>query len=397
MKKLTVSFLTAVTLTASSLTAGVSVQAKACELPACSNLFTDTIDGLLSQNGVFNADVIYSTEKLYDLQQQEVGCLYDFSVNGENGYAVLVNNEGEFCISEVFLNAENPYKNVRGVKTYPAVSVYMDYFEGQYFDAETGVPYTEAAIETLSEKSFNGGESSVSADAYRVYYQSRTALDDGSYLMCGQHPTYVGIEGYQNICVSIAASNIIGYWDRFKPNLISDFEPGELYNGIYFYSGNCSETDATTRQLAIDMNAGNGTSVAECKSGMTTFCERAGYSVSFTNLTKWSVFTGKTFDYTAAKQKMRSGEPILIFSEGFSAYEISENIANSYDTYIGLTCDANHAMAGFGYLDVTYTFSDGTTETDNFIRVATGQTLQTEGYYNIKTHTINDAISVNIE
>lgn len=53
-------------------------------------------------------------------------------------------------------------------------------------------------------------------------------------------------------------------------------------------------------------------------------------------------------------------------------------------------------MAGFGYLDIVYTMSDGSTSNANFIRVATGQSLRREGYYNIRTHKINDAMSIKI-
>ena len=395
MKKTIVSLLSAITLIAAANT-GKGTFAKACSLPECQNLFTSTLNGLLEDNNVQEAEISYMTEKIYDMDLKELGCLYEFTVNDTQGFAIMIYYEGQFEISEIYLDSENPYKDSQGIKIYPSMSIYLYYMEGVYYDANTNLPYADESVAAISDTAYCGGEAEVVSTGYKVYYSYRTNLDDNSYLLCAQHPDYIGVSGFTNICVAIAAGNIIGYWDRYNPNLISDFEPGELWNGLYFYNSSNIKVDDSIRQLALDMNAGNGTTVAECKSGMTKYCNRAGYSITYTDLMSGNIFTGKSFNYSSAKNKLQSGEPVMIFSEGFSAYEISPNEEEGYDTYIGITCEGNHAMAGFGYLDIVYTMSDGSTNNANFIRVATGQSLRREGYYNIRTHKINDAMSIKI-
>ncbi|MCL2798153.1 MAG: hypothetical protein FWD58_08900, partial [Firmicutes bacterium] len=58
---------------------------------------------------------------------------------------------------------------------------------------------------------------------------------------------------------------------------------------------------------------------------------------------------------------------------------------------------ACHAMAGFGYNEVTYTLTNGTTRTDTYIQVATGLGSKTKGYYNIYYNTqIDECFAITI-
>lgn len=386
MKKALVTTLTAILMLATG-NAGGTV-AKACDIPQCRNLFTTTLNKLLEDNNITEADVSYVTEKVYDMEFNELGCLYDFTVDETSGFALMIYYEGRFEISEIYLDAENPYENCNGIKVYPATSLYLYFENGNYYDALTDLPYTDEAVASISDMAFRGGDEDIESASQRIYYTYHNVVEDW---LCANHPNYTGVSGINNICVAIAAGNIIGYWDRFNPNLIADFEPGELWNGMYFYDPAGAEVDDSIRQLAADMGAGNGTTVAECKSGMTTYCKRAGYSISYGNLMSWG-----SFNYTAAKKKFAAGEPIMIFSQGFTVYMFMPSEENNYDSYMGITCRGNHAMAGFGYMEVSYTFSDGSTDSAEYIRVASGQGILKEGYYNIKTHKINDAFSVKI-
>ena len=390
MKKTLITTLVAI-LSMATVLFGAFTPAYACELSECQNLFTSTLNSLIESTGIDVAEVSYVTEKVYDMNLNDLGCLYDFTVNETAGFAIMIYYEGQFEIAEIFLDATNPYKDCSGIKVYPSTSLYLYYTDGNFYDANTDLPYSDGAVATLSENTFcGGGEVVFNNHAVNYIYRSFNEATD-MYLLCGAHPDYVGISGINNICVPIAASNVIGYWDRFKPNLIPNYEPGSLWNGIYFYDADRGPADDCTRQLATDMNAGSGTTVSECKSGMTTYCNRAGYSITYSSL-----MSNGSFNYTLAKNKLLAGQPVMIFSQGFSAYEIFPNEEEGNDAYIGITCNMNHAMAGFGFMSITYTLLDGTVTTLDFIRVATGQSVHSAGYYNIRTHTINDAFSVNI-
>lgn len=102
------------------------------------------------------------------------------------------------------------------------------------------------------------------------------------------------------------------------------------------------------------------------------------------------------FNYELAKQKFEAGEPSVMFVKSFTVassmfyYEDCESIE-----YISAT--ANHAMAGFGYSEITYTFSDGSTRRDNYIMVATGLPQYSSGFFNVNNiNNIDDYYSIKI-
>ena len=387
MKKVIVTLLAAIIMIA-SVSFNIKLNADACELPDCQNLFVSTLNETLANSNISEAEVSFRSEKIYDMNLNELGCLYVFYVDDEEGFAISVYHNGGFVISEIFLDTDNPYDGCPGLKVYPSVSVYVYYYNGQFCDANSKLPFSEEAVDLLSEVTFRGGEEPVVSTSQTIYYSYRS---ESHYWLCAYPPDYIGIPGYTNICVAIAAGNIVGYWDRFNVNLMPNFDPGELWNGEYYYYSYDSAINSMIAQLALLMNGGNGTTVAQCQTGLSSYCTSAGYTASYT-----TVMSNGSFDYNAAKDQIDDGEPILIFSEGFTIYSIYSYPNNGLDSYMGITCTGNHAMAGFGYMDVTYTFSDNTSQTSHFIKVASGQSTLTTGYYNISTHNIDDAFSIYI-
>lgn len=182
MKKTIVSLLSAITLIAAANT-GKGTFAKACSLPECQNLFTSTLNGLLEDNNVQEAEISYMTEKIYDMDLKELGCLYDFTVNDTQGFAIMIYYEGQFEISEIYLDSENPYKDSQGIKIYPSMSIYLYYMEGVYYDANTNLPYADESVAAISDTAYCGGEAEVVSTGYKVYYsyapKSRTMARSG--------------------------------------------------------------------------------------------------------------------------------------------------------------------------------------------------------------------------
>ena len=365
---------------------GTLQAALACERAECRDVFSATLDELLDQNGIENPNIAIRTEKIYDLELNELGCLYDFTVNGTSGYALMIEMDNVFEVSEIIFGATNPYADCEGIKVYPSVATYLYNLNGKYYDAKTKIEIPEDTLAQMSEKAFYGG--SVVKDTKIIVYKTRTA---DSWKMCVAPPKYEGIVGYNNICTAIAAGNVIGFWDRFCENLIPDYTAYRELNGRYMYKMQSTEVSECIRQLAIDMNGGNGTTVTECKSGMTTYCKRAGYSISFSKTMSWG-----SFNYSSSKTKMKNGEPILLFSQGFSVYDTLADPDNNKDVYSGYISTGNHAMVGFGYIDVTYTFADGSSSSSSYLQIASGQNDLPFGYFNVKAHQIDDAYSVKI-
>ncbi len=364
--------------------------AEALRPSLCDEVFKNTLDDLADEYVDGHYAVSANKEIVYDIALNPLGVVYDFAINGERGYAILIDVDGMIEVSEIYFDADNPYAILDAeypVYVQPFVYVASD---GERITTLDGTPLDDQTVEMLAEDAFfGGGEDDLWGSNEYVYYTDRS---DNNKLLSMMYPTNTDVSGLGNSCVPIAAGNIITYWDRFCPNLIPNYEPGSFLLTEYLYTGQCSETDAVTRQLYVDMDTNGpnpGTTVEQFKTGIKTFCNRQGYGVTLA-----SCMTGGAFDFGKVKSAIDDGKPLMLFTKTFSAAEIFRK--DGYDILSFLNCSATHAMAGFGYNEVTYTLSDGTVRIDKYVAVATGLHNQIKGYCNINATNFGDVLSVTI-
>lgn len=196
-------------------------------------------------------------------------------------------------------------------------------------------------------------------------------------------------------CVPNAATCILGFYDRNYDNLITNFTAGRKIGNLYMYNQPDSNVNSAAIQLAYDMGVGNpstdGVTISKFKSGMQTYCARKSLNVSFTSCMSWG-----RFDYSKAKSQLDSNVPLIIFTSEFGVSTI--NAGNNVDTITTHTASDAHAMAVFGYSEITYTLSNGTTKIDKYLRVANGLSSIMSDLVNIETNTTFDdvyAITIN--
>ena len=133
-----------------------------------------------------------------------------------------------------------------------------------------------------------------------------------------------------------------------------------------------------------------GTTVSGFKKGMTKFCNEKGRSISYNSCMSW----GK-FKFDKAKEYFDNGQPSVMFVNTFTVAQLANK--ENYENSEYVSANAPHAMAGFGYDEITYTLTDGTTRQDNYIIVATGLFSRTKGYFNVNNiDNIDDYYSINI-
>ncbi len=214
--------------------------------------------------------------------------------------------------------------------------------------------------------------------------------DENTFNMALKHPNFT-YSAHLADCACIGGSNILGFYDRYDENLIPNHTSGRLLVGKYIYSSQDSYIYDLVDQLYSDMGTDSeGTTVEQFKSGMITYCNRKGKSISFT-----SCMRNNKFDYSVAKSYMESNQPVVLFCGGYnvadiSLYEKSDRI-NYYES------SANHVMVGFGYKEINYTLPNSTHITYQYMTVASGVQTKDSGYYNINYNTnVNDAYAVNI-
>jgi hypothetical protein len=225
-----------------------------------------------------------------------------------------------------------------------------------------------------------------------IYYNYRNQTSD--YLLAIWYPKYVYTPNSSNACVAVAGGNVIGFFDRDFSNLIPNYEPGTLVFGTYQYNGLQTTTvDAVIDTLAVYMGTnttGAGTTIAGFKTGMTRYTGEKNRSISYA-----SCMSSGNLNYSTVKQKMNNGLPVVLFVDSFYVATITASTSSDGLSY--MSSEYTHAMAGFGYREITYTLTNGQTRTDKYIAVATGLANKMSGYYNTNYNTqIDECLAINI-
>ena len=371
--------------------APVAISANAeVSLEECDKVFAATINSLIDESDVENGKISATRKPLYDISIEPLGCVYEFSLKDSEGYAIVINTDGNYVVQELMPDAVSPYAESEGQCVYVGNMTYLEYSDGVYTVAENGTVLPDEIVEYLAEDALYGDSGlTTGGKTVNIYYKNRTQDD---YRMALSIPDY-HTSPYVSSCACIAGANVVGYFDRYCPNLIPDFEPGYEYMGYYFYYGERDRITDVVVQLYSDMGttASAGTTTAQFLSGMKKYANRAGYNFSYS-----SCMSGSSFNYSSAKNGIQNNNrPIVLFLTGYNVAMIGP--LEGYDSIAYDLSAANHVMVGFGYNEITYTYESGVRETFNYIYVASCVGTNPEGYFNINYNTkINDAYAVSI-
>jgi hypothetical protein len=358
--------------------------------PECDRLFIETMNELLDYEESGDAQIVSTKDLVYDIYLEPLGYIYLFSVNGEDGYAIIINNAGNYEVSEFYFNADNPYGEREETYVYVSVYIYLIHDGEEFRDISTGTVISDEIIALLAVEAFSSDLEVVTFTTEDIYFTYRS---ENSYNMVARHPAYTGIEEVTNACVPIAAANIIGFYDRYYTNLIPNFTPGITMGSQYLYKTQDANVNQTILSLYNYMGTntnGPGTTIAQFVSGILAYCNSKSRLVSLT-----SCISGGTFNFTAAKQHMEAGKPLMLFLDHYSVMD-STLFANHEFLNIMLSAFC-HGMSGFGYKEVTYSLTGGGQRIDKYIAVASGLSEKARGYFNINYNTTIDQVyAVNI-
>lgn len=327
---------------------------------------------------------------VYDMNLNKLGVIYDLRINETNGYAIVINVNGEPEVAEMFFDAESPYGEADCLKVYVSQFLYLEFKDGNYFSADSEEALSEAQINAIQDIAYCSVDYTITYTNETINYMSKT---ENSQDIVFRHPACVPVNGYSNECAPVAGANIVQFFDRYKTNLIANYTPGSALGQSYLYKEFGTELESVVGQLYSDMGTNSvnqGTTINQFKSGLSTYCERKGYSITYT-----SCMSNGSLNYNLLKENINDGLPIVLFLYGFTISENNDNGNSesiSYNNYV-----AAHVMVGFGYREVTYTLSNGNSRTDKYVRVASGLNERKRGYYNINRNTtIDDAFIVEI-
>ncbi len=394
MKKL-LTLMLALVLSLSSFAtySGFDVLAKANTYDAGDEYFLEFIS-----SDVDEEDINFSHTPLYNADLEESGREYIFTVDGQNGYALMTQFSGEtqtfYEIEELFFNKTSPFASCLGLPVYITHNTYLEYKDQAFFDLSTGVQVSDEQMAEYVFNGFNyfgGGTATFTNTTFTISYARKTTVN---YSIQYDLPSIDG--SFQNgSCAHTAGAIILVYWDRFCENIIPNFEPMSVIGPFVVYKTITTEVEALGLELVELMQIGEpheGTTFSEFQLGMETLVERQGYTYTTTNL-----FSGGSFNFNNYKNSVENNIPVALFLSdynmlnGIREEEGLDTIGNGYSP-------VSHVTAACGYkIDTYYDESDNVIQTRNYIKVASGLISYGIGYLNINgVTTIDRAISIQV-
>ncbi len=355
------------------------------------------IEFVLSDS-TYEGELSFSHSPLYDQELSEHGREYTFSVGNVNGYALMIEIQGEgktfYEIDELFYNKTSPFSNCQGLPVYVTHNTYLEYKEQAFFDINSGLEVDDELVFELAQKGFNyfGGTTATFTNTDIVIeYATKTTEE---YSIEYDLPNIDG-GAIGTSCANVAGAVIITYYDRFCENLLPNFVPYFIFFGAIFYRDTSAEVIQLTTTLNELMLIGEphvGTTFSEFQLGMETYAENQGYTYTSTN-----VFSNGSFNFNSYKNSVENNKPVAIFLTNFTMHngileeEGKDTIGRGY-------CPVSHVEVGCGYKIDTYYDSNGNViSTRTYLKVASGLNSYGIGYLSLNGESaISKAISTQI-
>ena len=341
--------------------------------------------------GLMDSNLVFSRSLVYDIDGNALGYVFDYNADGVPGYAVAILGESGVKVTEICPNSENPYVRAEGIPVYTGEFGYWDKAGENFISLTSGAVLSKAELLQACEIRYCAIGDELLSGGRVVNYESKQVSE---FSLARTIPAY-SYEVTPNACAPIAAGNIVAYFDRYCAQLIPNYTPGRGLGLRYDYkTEQGTEINALIAQLCVDMGTnveGNGNTEEECLSGLSLYCTRAGYEVSYE-----SCMNGGALDYSKAKQSLQTDKkPLLLFVTKVALSDIREE--GDSDIYTTLYGPTNHVMSAFGYYEVTYSLSGGGSETGRFLQVGTGIEDMRIAYLNMDNNLqMTDAYTVNI-
>ena len=239
------------------------------------------------------------------------------------------------------------------------------------------------------------GEGTPVPSSETIYWDNYVVHDE--YLV-DQAPSYGVTGSVENCCAPAAGTNIVGFYDRFYPNLIPNFEPGMMNNGHYWYLPNMHfapvvQTFNDLYDLMETNQNGAGTSGEQFKNGLKKFVNNHGYNLSY-----GSFYQNRTSVNINALQGMIADNKVgvLLCTKYNFVYDI---IHGPNETFISKSDYAlAHMMMVYGYITIDYYKGGQIFRSDTYLQVSSGYSTGDQGYVLINNNLmeIQEALIVNI-
>lgn len=194
-----------------------------------------------------------------------------------------------------------------------------------------------------------------------------------SYTMTDVHldnlfPIYMSSYG-TNACASTAGSMLVAYHDVNYTNLLPDYTPGSIKNGVYRFRSQ----NSTINNLMVEMynlmgtNTVNpGTSVSQFMSGLSSYYTNHNYTISFTKLSN-------DLDSNTVTNYLEQEKPIILFLNSYDYYDsVGVSISDTTMRMVGYQKDVGHVVVAYGYRVYNFYQNGNLFRTDKYLIVSFG-------------------------
>lgn len=244
--------------------------------------------------------------------------------------------------------------------------------------AETDIRYADAPF--ISPRS----------TSEKIYFTNR--IEKLSNETDGKCPRYRQLTNMTNACGTVAGTTIVGFYDKYFPNLIPNWVSYYEASGLYRLQ-DTTYVPAVMNELYTLMRTNVddvGVSENDFKTGLQTYVNNRGHNLTYTSVRNW---LGK-LNFDECKTALDQNKVIALLTKAGEVYDIG--MYDGYDAIDPITISGAHIMVAYGYYQVEYYNANGLFRTDTYLKVATGRSPQSLAYYKIDSNNLNAAYIVNI-
>lgn len=250
-----------------------------------------------------------------------------------------------------------------------------------------------AFADGIEELSYRGASGLVTTTQTFSYSTKTTE----SYFINSSVPAYYDTANRDYTCAPVAGANLIGFYDRYFPNLVPDIATGYTRGTRYTYYPMLryeTQLQSLINDLASRMGTGSsGTTLNEFETGMTSYVASKNLNITYIDVTAAQT---NALDLENAIVQLKDGNPIAFFTSGINFTTFTDT--GSSVTMTIRSANDNHVFVAYGYQKVIYYDASG-----NIVRecisfqVSSGEDGLT-GYYVLNLNgNINAAKAVHLE
>lgn len=240
------------------------------------------------------------------------------------------------------------------------------------------------------------GISDIVASTETFSYSTKTTE---SYFINTSVPAYYDTADRAYLCAPVAGANLIGFYDRYFPDLVPDIATGYARGTRYTYY--LMAKYETQLQSLIDdlatrmMTSSVGTAIYGFETGLESYIASKNLDVTFTDVSI-EMTTTNVLDLEQTIAQLKNGNPIVFFTSNVN-FTTFNDTGNSVTMNIQASND-NHVFVAYGYQKVVYYDASGNVVRECISFSTSSGEESLTGYYVLSQQMyVDSALAVHIE